>query len=434
MPLKTVEIKKIKIGDRFRQDLGDIESLTASIKEKGVIQPITLNKNLELMAGGRRIHAAIAAGLTKIPALIRDTEGEADLREIEILENTMRKDMNWDEQCALVKRISDLYYEKFGHGSQNEVAKALSMTPGWVSQRLKIAEAVESVPELKQMKSADDVTKFLKKAEETMIVEELRRRQDVEIEEKHESDFLKMAASNYRVGDTFDGFAEFSELRERSPGAAQFDLIEVDPPYGIDLNEMKKGDESDELERYTEVDRAEYKNFLERLSKELYASCRPDGWVIFWYGPTHHTVVFESLRGAGFEVDDIPAIWDKGAGQTMSPDLYLARCYEPFAIARRGSPSIRKRGRSNVFRFSLVAPSEKYHPTQRPLDLMREVLSVFGFPGSNVLVPFLGSGVTLRACYAEGINGMGWDLDGKNRDRFLLQVDEDIKNALYDAE
>ena len=83
--LQFLPIKNIKIGARFRDLLGDIESLTDSIKDKGVLQPITVDTNMNLLAGGRRLHAASAAGLTEIPALIRGIEGEIDAK----IENTI---------------------------------------------------------------------------------------------------------------------------------------------------------------------------------------------------------------------------------------------------------------------------------------------------------------------------------------------------------
>ena len=431
MALKTVEIKKIKVGERFRKNLKNIDQLIESIKEKGVVQPITLNKNLELMAGGRRLHAATEAGLDKIPALIRDTSDELDLREVELIENVFRDDLEWHEEAQLVKRINDLQEEKGGRGSKGRTAEILDKSNSWVTRKLQMASALEAMPELKVISAEDKAVKFLKNQEEKIVVNELRRRQEKHISEVHEDNFLRIASANYIVGDVFEGFESFIELRKEMPRAAQFDLIEVDPPYAIDLNAIKKGEASDELERYTEISVENYPDFLLKLSRNLFDSCAPNAWVIFWYGPTWHTAVFATLRAAGFTVDDIPAIWDKGSGQTNQPELYLARCYEPFAICRKGNPSIRKRGRSNVFRYSPVTSTDKYHPTQRPIELMREVISTFAMPNMKVLVPFLGSGVTLRACYLEGLLGTGWDLDENNRNRFLLQVEEDISNGLY---
>jgi len=57
---------------------------------------------------------------------------------------------------------------------------------------------------------------------------------------------------------------------------------------------------------------------------------------------------------------------------------------------------------------------------------MEELLDTFTFPGAIALIPFLGSGVMLRACYQKGIKGFGWELTEVLRDQFLLKVEEDM--------
>ena len=53
---------------------------------------------------------------------------------------------------------------------------------------------------------------------------------------------------------------------------------------------------------------------------------------------------------------------------------------------------------------------------------MEEILKLTCFPGSTVLVPFLGSGVTLRAAYKTGHVGFGWDLSQVHKAKFLKKV------------
>ena len=57
---------------------------------------------------------------------------------------------------------------------------------------------------------------------------------------------------------------------------------------------------------------------------------------------------------------------------------------------------------------------------------MDELLETFTLPGSVICVPFLGSGVTLRAAYRRKCTGYGWDLDEMTRNRFINQVYRDI--------
>ena len=80
-----------------------------------------------------------------------------------------------------------------------------------------------------------------------------------------------------------------------------------------------------------------------------------------------------------------------------------------------------------MFEFKPVAPQHKIHPTERPLELMQEILKTFTYPGARICIPFMGSGVTLRAAYKQKSVGFGWDLDEMTKNRFVNQVFRDLK-------
>ena len=432
--LKQLDIASITWDKRYRADLGDIETLAESIKEKGILQPITVSTDMVLLAGERRVKAALQAGLTKIPALVRKVEGEIDLREIELMENLFRKNFTWDEQCALVMEIDRLYKAKDLNWSGRKTAQLLDKGVNSVSRMLQLARAVEAIPELGEYKTADEAFKVLKKMEEDVIIEELGKRQKDRLTatdslglDKGIRAMLKRADKDYRVGDVFKGLAE---LPSGGTTGKLIELIECDPPYGIDLNKVKASKDSaaSNVHTYNEIPDADYEVFLGKLSKELYRVASPNSWLIFWFGPSWHQQVLSALRNGGWLVDEIPAIWIKAQGQTLQPELYLARAYEPFFLARKGNPVMYKRGRLNVFNFPGDAGSTKYHPTQRPMELIEELLGVFGVYTTTVLVPFLGSGVTIRAAYKLGMQAFGWDISGEYKTRFMLELEEDAKH------
>lgn len=434
--VQYIDYDKIVCEDRAREDMGDLKTLAESISEKGVIQPITVRAlpdgRFRLLAGGRRWAASGMVQLKKVPALIRTRrvdDEEIDSLEIELLENKARKDFTFREEAALVKRIHDTCAKKNMNWSARKTAQVMGHDHAMnVSRSLKVAEALEHMPELvEDCKTQDDVLKRIKSLEEKVVVQELRKRQEQTMA-RGMGDMLKIAKANYRIGDALKELAAL-------PSGLMFHLIEVDPPYGIDLNEQKKQENIGNLvETYKEVDLKAYPAFLQTVARETYRVAYKDAWMIFWYGPTHHQLVLDSLRQAGWEVDDIPGIWNKGHGQTNAPEIYLARSYEPFFICRKGKPVLAKRGRANVFSQSPVAAVKKYHPTERPVELMEELLSTFGIVGQGVLIPFLGSGVTLRACYKLGMKGMGWDLNGEYKDKFLLAVEDDTRKLDAEAE
>jgi ParB/RepB/Spo0J family partition protein len=424
--VKFVDISKIHWEPRARLDLGAIEQLTESIKEKGVIQPITIRTDFLLLAGERRVTAARAAGLTKIPALIRDTKNDViDELEIELVENVFRKDFEWDEQAKLIAKIDAHCKDTKSEWSTRKTAQLLGQShPMNVVRALKLVDAMALLPEIAECKTQDEALKMVKKLEEGLITNELRKRQETaSVENRGLHDMLRIAKANYKIG---DALKEMAALKE----GFNVSLIEVDPPYGIDLNALKKQTDGTNLvNSYKEVEGANYQAFTEIVAAETYRLAGKDCWMVYWYGPTHHHLIFTALTKAGWLVDDIPAIWSKKIGQVNAPEIYLARTYEPFFICRKGKPVLNKRGRSNVFDFVPDIGTKKYHPTQRPIALMEEILETFTIvsPSTTVLVPFLGSGATLRACYNYGVRGFGWDLNPEYRDKFLLAVEEDTK-------
>ena len=425
--LKMIPIELIIEGDRFRKDYGEIDSLADSIREKGILQPITLDPNMNILAGGRRYTAAKIAQIALIPALVREIEGEIDAREIELMENIQRKEMNWQERVALTSEIDRLYKAENREWSGRKTAELLGKSRGGVNRHLQLAEAIDAVPELAKCKTEDDAFKLMKKAEKHMIVKALRKKQDTKIDSMP---FVKHAKTHFEIADAFVGIQELIDEQREFNQESNITLLEVDPPYGIDLNEQKKGDGIDH--DYKEVSGDEYQDWLKNLCHLLYKVAAKDAWVIFWFGPTWFTEVKVALLDAGFLVDDIPCIWNKGRGQTMQPKLYLGRAYEPFFVARKGNPTLNKEGRSNVFDFPPLNPADKWHPTQRPVALIEEILETFALPATICLVPFLGSGATLMAAYKKQMSAFGFDLNQKCKDRFLIEVEEEFKQKELD--
>lgn len=455
--MKVIELhpKDVKVGERFRTDNDLNDEFLDSIRAKGFLQPITVDGSHLLISGGRRLAAALVLGLQSIPCVVRETSGELDLRECELIENLARKDFKWSDRIRLVNRIHELGVEKHGEKwSQQKSADLLERSVGLVNRQLQLAKAIKQFPKLLECNTEDEAVKLYRRLGEALLVKHLVKQSESRQSEEQDAEsegsaasvrgrnpqpdrihldapigvrLARNAAAHYRVGDALSGMDEILELN-RTPN---FGLIEVDPPYGIDLAEQKKG-ESAGISVYNEVERNLYPQFLDDVCRRLDALTPTSNTrVIFWFGTEWYDEVYRALTKNNFMVDPIPGVWVKPAGQTASPDTYLARCYETFFVAWKGKPPIRQRGRSNVFDFNGVPGSKKYHPTQRPLELAQELLVTFAYPGSVVLVPFLGSGSTLRAAYSCGMHAFGWDLEGSYRDAFIAQVEKDLEEGLY---
>lgn len=104
-----VRLDWVQVVGRFRGDLGDIDSLAASIRRVGLINPITVTPDGRLVAGQRRLEAVRRIGMATIPARIVETlDGAVERLTAERDENTERKAMTPEELVALGKALEEL--------------------------------------------------------------------------------------------------------------------------------------------------------------------------------------------------------------------------------------------------------------------------------------------------------------------------------------
>ncbi len=114
------EISPSNVQPRKIFDDKKLDELTASIKEKGVIQPLIVrrsNGRYELIAGERRWRASKKAGIKEVPIVVLDATDKESL-ELAVVENIQREDLNPIEGAEAFKRFVD----DFGY-SQEELAK-----------------------------------------------------------------------------------------------------------------------------------------------------------------------------------------------------------------------------------------------------------------------------------------------------------------------
>jgi ParB family transcriptional regulator, chromosome partitioning protein len=129
-----------------RTEFGDLTDLTASIREKGVLEPLlvkpTGNGEWMIIAGERRWRAANLAGLTEVPCIEMDLD-EQSIAEIALIENLQRKDLTiWEEADGLAALA-----QKFGY-TQEEIAKKISKSRTTVTELMTVASIP---PEIREM-------------------------------------------------------------------------------------------------------------------------------------------------------------------------------------------------------------------------------------------------------------------------------------------
>ena len=143
---RLVPIDKIDPNpDQPRTEIGDLTELTASIKEKGVLEPLLVKPMMGrwmIIAGERRWRAATAAGLTELPCIEMDVD-ESAVAEIALIENMQRKDLTpWEEADGLRALC-----ERFGY-THEDVARKVGKSRSTVTEALSIASIPKDIREI----------------------------------------------------------------------------------------------------------------------------------------------------------------------------------------------------------------------------------------------------------------------------------------------
>lgn len=436
--IKNIPIKSIKIGDRFRKDYGkesDWNDFVNDINQNGLISAIAVRQiesdQYELLAGGRRLRACTELKYETINATIYTGEiDQADMIIIELNENLKRKSLTPREEAEgklkLVELMQNKYGKKEGRSrlqkdgvSMRDVARMVGESEANFSRDVSLARAFAVMPELSNCKTKGEAYKLaqkkLKTVDEYEAVQKIKERQKkAETENKQTpEDYL---ANWYKTGDFFKGI--------RDVGSNTVNLFEIDPPFSINLKDVKRNPDKENIKHYNEIDVDEYEQFMKNVFKEAYRVAALNSWLIVWYAPEPWAEnIFKWATEAGWTGRRLPGIWSKGiAGQNNQPMKYLTNSTEYFYYFRKGEPALNKPGRSNEFNFNPVSPKNKIHPTERPIEMIEEIISTFVPKGSIICTPFLGSGNTLLAAHNLDCLAYGWEKATQYKDSFLTRV------------
>ena len=121
-----------------------LKELAVSIKEHGVIQPIivrSVNGKYEIIAGERRYKASALAGMTKIPAIIRDLD-DKESSKVALLENLQRKNLNPIEEARTYQKILEI-----DEMTQEELAKTMGKSQSAVANKIRLLSLPEEIQE-----------------------------------------------------------------------------------------------------------------------------------------------------------------------------------------------------------------------------------------------------------------------------------------------
>ena len=133
LPARSIRPNPAQPRKIFRQE--SLESLTESIRRHGILQPLSVRRAgtyYELIAGERRLRAAMAAGLTEIPCIVMNmTDQESGMTAL--VENLQRQDLDYMEQAQGICFLMDSF-----NLSQDQVAQKLGISQSAVANKLRL--------------------------------------------------------------------------------------------------------------------------------------------------------------------------------------------------------------------------------------------------------------------------------------------------------
>jgi len=431
----------IERDKRQRRELVDIDSLAASIKARGQLQPIVITRDNVLVAGERR-HAAVSAlGDRPLRCVFTDEVNPGELQALELEENMKRLDLDWRDRCMAILRYHEYRLELNPEWRDADTAESLIITKGSVSQHLMVAREIRSgnkmisdspkfstaigIVERKASRAiASETAQLLAVASSVPLTKPKPSAQpassEAPAEDEDNSEFeiladLEAAASGFILNEDFRYWAE-------SYSGPKFNLIHCDFPYGIN---MQKSDQSSADAHGTYEDSPEvYWSLIDALLNNLDNFCSESAHLVFWFSMEHYQTTFD-LLSSKFKVSRFPLVWHKSDNSGILPDPNRGprRVYETAFLASRGDRKI-VRPVSNLVGASLTRGK---HMSEKSTVALQHFLSMLVDEHTALLDPTCGSGSALRAAAGLGASRyLGLELNTE----FADLADEALKEFL----
>ena len=202
--LMNIMVDKIDVNryqPRKNFDESQLYELAQSIKEHGILQPLTVRRTdkerYELIAGERRLRAAKLVGLSSVPVIIRNFSDEQSMV-LSIIENIQRADLNYFEEAESYKKLIEEC-----HLTQEELAKKLGKTQSSVANKLRLLRLPESVK--------------MSVIENNLTERHARALLKLSDEEKQLEAIKKICEKSYNVNETDEYIDKLLKERETMP-------------------------------------------------------------------------------------------------------------------------------------------------------------------------------------------------------------------------
>ncbi len=220
---------------------------------------------------------------------------------------------------------------------------------------------------------------------------------------KHKIQDMNKKAKNKLI--CGDALIELEKLDDGS-----IDVVITDPPYGIDYKSNRsKFEEHVTKEKIKNDGLDEALSLIDKTCEILNRKTKPDSHFYFFTG-WQTCPQFRGIISKYFDIKNI-IIWDKGNHGAGDLDYAWGNRYEMIIFAIKGKRPLQVR-KSDIINVSKVNSAKMIHPTQKPEQVIAELLSVSARPADTVCDPFMGSGSAIKAIKEFGdLNYIGIELD-----------------------
>ena len=203
-----------------------------------------------------------------------------------------------------------------------------------------------------------------------------------------------------------------------------FDLVIADPPYGIsrDLNceDERLGTTAKLSFNFGKWDKFDMKWFGEAIKKTK-------GWLVTFCAKKDIGKYWDALEKNGFIAID-SAVWLKPDPLPLNAKSRFLNAWEALVIGKRPGAYFGSNYSHNVFKYQAPKRKNRIHPTQKPLELIKEIIKLTTKQGDLVLDPFIGSGTTAIACRQLGRDFIGFEIDKD----YFIKANRRIKESSSD--
>jgi DNA modification methylase len=376
--IEHVPIEQLKPDPANPRRISDqeLETLTRSIREFGLIDPIIARKEDHTVIGGhQRLLAARRLGYKTVPVVFADLS----LEQARLLNIALNKISGSFDQELLARLLSEL----------NEVPELDLTLSGFEDNELKDLLKSLQAREKREQAETFDLEEAVKAAQSAPVAKR--------------GDIWLMGEHKVGCGDATD-----LEAVQLLMGQSRAAMTFTDPPYNVDYG--NDGGASHKGRRTVANDNlgAEFEPFLEKACRNILEYT--DGAVYICMSSSElHTLQKAFISAGGYWSTFV--IWAKNTFTIGRSDYQ--RQYEPILYGwREGSQHhwCGDRDQGDVWRVEKPA-TNPLHPTMKPLSLVEKAIQNSSKTGDNILDPFLGSGSTLIACERTGRICYGMELE-----------------------